>query len=124
MQVFGINLYFDMLFIFIDRYGFGCLDSETVMKVRQALNDDVLPRHLRFLERLLEKSASGWIANTVEPSIADFVLVPRLQWLVQPGVHDGISTDLLESFPGIKNLIEKFLHLPAIEKYYQEHAAV
>jgi glutathione S-transferase len=90
------------------------------MKVRQSLNDTVLPRHLGFLEKLLENSSSGWIANTIDPSIADFVLVPRLQWLVEPGTHDGISTDLLQRFPRILNLIDKLLHLPAIESYYQK----
>lgn len=92
------------------------------MKVRKALNDDILPRHLGFLEKILTSSASGWLANTVGPSIADFVLVPRLQWLVQPGVHDGISTDLLEQYPLLLRLINKFMHLPSVDRYYAENS--
>ena len=41
------------------RFGFGCLDDETVAAVRESLNLDVLPRHLSFLESLLVSSSSG-----------------------------------------------------------------
>ena len=41
------------------RFGFGCLDDETVAAVRESLNLEVLPRHLSFLESLLVSSSSG-----------------------------------------------------------------
>lgn len=100
-----------------ERFGFGCLDDATVAIVRKSLNDDVLPRHLNFFENLLEKSTTGWIAGGEKPSIADFVLVPRLQWLVS-GVIEGISVDLLKDFPHIQGLIDKFLALPSIVQFY------
>ena len=77
----------------------------------------VLPRHLQFMESLIEKSSTGWIADTEGPSIADFILVPRFQWL-ESGVNDGISKDILAPFPRIKALIQKLLELPKIKAYY------
>lgn len=96
-----------------DRMGFESLSDEAVVKVRAALNDRVLPRHLGYFERLLDNSATGWIAGTEEPSIADFCLVPRLQWLAG-GNNDGISTDILKPFPHLISLIDRLTSLPAL----------
>jgi glutathione S-transferase len=60
-----------------ERFGYGCLDTETITIVRKSLNDEVIPRHLQFLDNIAGKSKTGWIANTADPSIADFLLVPR-----------------------------------------------
>lgn len=89
--------------------------------MRKSLNDDVLPAHLRNLEKLLENSASGWIAGGTGPSIADFILVPRLQWLVEPGVNDGISPTLLDDYPRLSGLIKKVMELPEVVAYYESH---
>lgn len=94
------------------------MTPEHVAEVRKVLNDEVLPRHLSNLEALLEESPSGWLAGDDTPSIADFVLAIRLEWLVQPGVNDGISTTLLDSYPKIKAMIAKFYALPAVVEYY------
>ena len=48
----------------VDRFGYGCLDEATVRTIRGSLNDEVIPRHLRFLEDILLNSKTGWIANT------------------------------------------------------------
>lgn len=98
------------------------MTEEHVATCRKALNDEVLPRHLGNFEKLLEDSPSGWVAGGVEPSIADFILVPRLQWLVEPGTNDGISTTLLDGYPKIKAMMAKFMALPAVVKYYETHA--
>lgn len=100
-----------------DRFGFACLDEATVATVRAALNDEVLPRHLGFFERLLSESTTGWLADTPEPTIADFVLVPRLIWLAE-GVNEGIATTILDNFPTVKSLIERLLNLPKIKAFY------
>lgn len=99
------------------------MTDEHVATVRKDLNDEVLPSHLRNLERLLEVSPSGWIAGGENPTIADFILVPRLQWLVEPGVNEGISTNLLNDYPLLTALIQKFHDLPAIKAYYEKHRA-
>lgn len=101
--------------------GFGCLNEEIIRNVSGQLNDVILPKHLRFLENFLEQSSSGWLAGGANPSIADFCFVPRLLWLVEPGTHDGIDVNLLESFPKIKQLIHQFENLPAVVDYYQKH---
>jgi glutathione S-transferase len=104
------------------RFGFGLLTdrSDLVATIRQSLNDEVLPRHLRCLEGLLEKSSTGWIAGTADPSIADFILVPRLQWLSN-GDHEGISKDVLVPFPRILAMMDKLMNLPAVVEYYSTH---
>ena len=105
------------------RFGFALLaDHEDLLRtIRQSLNDDVIPRHLRCLEGLLEKSESGWIADTTGPSIADFILVPRLQWLCS-GANDGISEDILKPFPRLVSMMEKLMNLPAVVEYYAARA--
>ncbi len=90
---------------------------EIVQSVRKELNDTVFPRHLSFLEKFLVKSSTGWIANSQGPTIAEFLLVPRLQWLAS-GVHDGISTEILAKFPAIRAWIDRFGSLHAIRTYY------
>jgi glutathione S-transferase len=96
-----------------ERFGFGCLDDATIAKVRKALNDEVLPRHLSFFESLLARSSSGWLADTPGPSCADFLLGPRLHWLAS-GAVDGISTTILDAFPKVKDFVARFYALPAV----------
>lgn len=102
-----------------ERFGFECLDDNTVANVRKSLNDVVLPRHLSFLDKLLEKSPSGWLAGGSKPTIADFMFVPRLQWL-ESGANDGIEKSILEPFPRVQGLITKLLDLPEIKEYYMK----
>jgi glutathione S-transferase len=106
-----------------ERYGFGFMDETHVAAARKSLNDEVLPRHLAGFEKLLAESPSGWIAGGAEPSIADFILVPRLQWLVEPGTNEGISPTLLEGYPKITTMMAKFMALPAIVNFYKTHDA-
>ena len=103
------------------RFGFGCLGLEEnkalLANIRKDLNEIVLPRHLTFLEKLIASSATGWIANTEEPSIADFVLMPRLKWLAA-GINDGISKEILAPYPKLTSMTMKLRSLPSITKYY------
>ena len=103
-----------------ERFGFDFLNRspELVAEARAFLNTNTLPRHLQFLERLMAASTTGWIANTPQPSIADFVLVPRLQWLVS-GQHEGIDRDLISKHaPLVAGMITRFNELPQIVAYY------
>jgi len=104
------------------RFGFDFADGREDFRaaVRKELNDVVLPKHLAFLEKLLEASSTGWLADTERPSIADFVFVPRLQWLVS-GANDGISRDLLEGYPKVREMMRKLLALPDVKAYYEKH---
>lgn len=101
-----------------DRFGFQFMTAADIAASRKALNDTILPRHLQALEDLMSKSSSGWIAGGVGPSIADFVLTPRLQRLVELGADEGISEQILEPYPKLRNMIKKVLELPAVVEYY------
>jgi glutathione S-transferase len=105
--------------------GFASLDPATIANIRTALNNEILPKHLQYFENFLQKSTTGWLINSEKPTIADFYLVPRLQWLATPGVHDGIASDIiLNKFPLLKQLIEKLMTLPEIVTYYQTRQTV
>lgn len=103
------------------RFGYeealGGKDGEGTKKVRKMLNDVILPKHLGFFETLLEKS-TGWLAGGEGPSIADFVLVPRLEWLMGNSI-DGIESNILDQFPKLQALIQKLHDLPAVKAYYE-----
>jgi glutathione S-transferase len=108
--------------IYTERYGFGVLGergSELITKVRKSLNANVLPRHLGFLDELMKASTTKWIGNTEYPTIADFLLVPRLKWLTQ-GLIDGISQDILAPYSSLKKLMNDFYSLPEIVDYYHQ----
>ncbi|CAE8692993.1 unnamed protein product [Polarella glacialis] len=105
------------------RFGYeevlGGPEGEGTLKVVKALGSEVLPRHLGFFERLLAESKSGWLAAGEGPSIADFVLVPRLEWLREGagiGALDGAA--LFSSFPHICALIAKFNSLDSVKAWY------
>jgi glutathione S-transferase len=97
------------------------MTEEDVGAVHKSLNDDVLPKDLARFEKLLEHSPSGWIAGGDGPSIADFILVPRLQWLAESGVNSPLSPAVLDNFPYIRDLIAKFMELPAVEMFNARH---
>ena len=104
------------------RFGFALIEpgSAEHATVRKSLNDEILPKHLAFLDKVLKNSSTGWLADTPGPTVADFCFVPRLQWLVAPGINDGIDTDLITSkFPRVQAFIDKFMDLPAIKAYYE-----
>jgi glutathione S-transferase len=107
--------------LYKERFGFAILEDPTLLAtVRKSLNDEVLPRHLSSFESIMSQSSSGWMAGGDGPSIADFILVPRLLWLASPG-KEGISADVLKPYPKLLSLIDKMLSLPAVVKYYETH---
>jgi len=105
-----------------ERFGFGSLDDHTATKCREDVANEVLPRHLGFLEKILESyandggSVSGWLANTKGPSIVDFVYAPRLQWL-KSGLNN-IPTTIIDPYPRVMAFLERFYAHPKIAEYY------
>lgn len=85
--------------------------------VRAKLNEDVLPRHLGHLEKILSESPSGWLAGTSGPTIADLQYAPRLCWMLHE--NDGISPDLLAGFPRVAEFLRKTYSIPEIQCYYK-----
>lgn len=108
----------------LERFGFGFLNEneEILMTVRRSLNDEILPRHLQCLENFAKASTTGWIASTEGPSIADFILAPRLRWLVS-GTMAGISKDLLSGYPHLQAVVDRVYALPQVVEYYAQREA-
>ena len=106
------------------RFGFeevlGGAEGENTAKVRKAIQEDILPRHLGFFDTVIADGGTGWLAGTEGPTIADFVLVPRLQWIKASGIPGGIigGEELFKPFPNVNALISKLMTLPAVMTYY------
>lgn len=82
------------------------------------ISDEVLPRHLGNVETLLKASSTGWLADTEEPSPADFVWYSRLANYIpeKKSLSDKIKS--LEDFPLLKKFVAKFESLEAIKEYH------
>lgn len=106
-----------------ERFGFGFLNDhkELADAAFQALNADILPKHLGLINSLLENSKSGWLAGTDKPTIADFVWAPLLV-----AVKDGWSGDttLLDKFPLITTFLTNFYKLKPIATYYGKKGCI
>ena len=103
-----------------ERFGFDFLNNneELVNQVYESINNNVLPRHLSNLDKILSESSTGWFANTSEPTICDFNFAPRLTWLTE-GI-EGIPTTVLDNYSNIKNFLKKFYDLPSVKAYYSK----
>ena len=102
-----------------ERFGFGFMSAVETAVVRKSLNDVILPKHLGALEHILKQRVSDkhFVADTKQPTIADFILVPRLKTL-QSGQTEGIDVDILRNFPLLKEYMTSFYNLPVIKSYY------
>jgi len=79
----------------------------------------ILPAQLGFVSNFLEKSSSGWLANTKEPTIADFYWVCQLRMLTEWFKLD----EPLKDFPHLQKLVSKLNGLPAVEAYYKKNGS-
>ena len=106
------------------RFGFeevlGGAEGENTAAVRKAIQEEILPRHLGFFDKVIADGGTGWVAGTDGPTIADFVLVPRLQWIKASGIPGGIigGEELFKPFPNVNALISKLMTLPSVMAYY------
>lgn len=100
------------------RFGFGFLDSKSELRsdVRKSLNDEILPKHLFNLERTIDEEVGPWLAGRSEPSIADFIVGPRIKALTSGNI-DGVSEHLLDGFPKLTNLVKSLYSLPSVEEF-------
>mmetsp|Transcript_68028 Transcript_68028/g.208523 ORF Transcript_68028/g.208523 Transcript_68028/m.208523 type:complete len:230 (-) Transcript_68028:132-821(-) len=108
--------------IFVMRYNrrFGLSDELMTDEVKQAhqksIETDLLPVQLGQLDKWLERSSTGWLVGTVEPTVADFLWACQLQMLtgwLKP--HEPVK-----AFPRLQGLIDKIMRLPAVEAYYKK----
>lgn len=94
------------------------MDDEQKKKAMETIASDVVPTHLKNLERLLKTSSTGWLAGTEEPSPADFMWYSRF-------VHYMAATEAypeklrkLEEYPLLQAFRDKVGSLEAIKEYY------
>jgi prostaglandin-H2 D-isomerase / glutathione transferase len=101
------------------RFGI-CLEGEQAMtQSKELIANEVIPRHLAALEKLLAMSETGWIAGTEKPSPADFVWYVQLA-MYMPGKPEFFPEKLctFQDYPRIKAFVNKFSALPTIQDYY------
>ena len=105
-----------------DRSALSHLDAAAVTASEAALNDEVLPRHLGYVEKLLTASTSGWIAGTAAPAACDFAWGTSLRD-IRHGAFGFLRRDLLtpERLPAVNAFLDRFLALPAVAAYYAAH---
>jgi len=102
------------------RFGLDLTDEQKDSSY-ELVNTETLPKHLWNVEKVLSMSKSGWLADTAEPSICDFVWACRLQSLAS---KKELSTKIqnLEDFPNLKAFVDKFFDLKQIKDYYEKEA--
>ena len=83
-------------------------DEEYFARCKAKQNKEIIPAQLKKLECVLEQSSTGWLADTQEPTIADFFWVPTLQSLIRSDNPWTGNANILLPFPHILGLIEKF----------------
>ena len=99
------------------------LSPEAKEKGYEHFNETVLPEHLKRAERVIEASATGWIAGTHEPSPADFVWYCSLINMTEKK-EISEKNKSLEGFPKLKAFMEKFESLEAIKEYYNKETEI
>mmetsp|Transcript_48462 Transcript_48462/g.141204 ORF Transcript_48462/g.141204 Transcript_48462/m.141204 type:complete len:249 (+) Transcript_48462:66-812(+) len=108
-----------------DRFGYdealGGEGGEGTLKVESALKTKVMPRHCGFFESILKASSSGWMADTEEPSIADFILGTQFKQFETSPMFGG--EELLERHPELKAFVERFHALPSVKAWYSKTGA-
>lgn len=105
-----------------ERFGMSFLTEEKNKALLDGLveenNKVIIPRHLGFLVKQLKANGSGWLAGTEGPSIADHFWMPVLRSLQNGWSGD---TTVLDKFPELVDLVNRFSALPEVQAYYKEH---
>jgi glutathione S-transferase len=99
------------------RFGIS-LDDDAKAKIYKSISEEILPRHLGNVEKMLKASSTGWIAGTKEPSPADFVWYSRFADYLPEKAELSEKVRSLEDYPACKAYVEKFKSLEAIKEYY------
>ena len=99
------------------RFGFyeEFVPAEVFARAAAVQNEDIIPRHLTKLDTLLKGSATGWLAGTAGPSIADLVWVAAFRSLQAGWSND--NTEVLCAFPRLEDLCDRLEQLPWCVEY-------
>jgi len=87
-----------------------------------SISRQVLPRHLGHLERILTAptTKTGWLANTEQPSPADFAWYSRLRDHLPAKMELSEQVRTLKAFPALQAFVKKMESLPSIQEYYRK----
>ena len=91
--------------------------KKLVAEMRQAWVQDELPKHLTYLQDMIEKNGGTWLASAEEPSIADCLAIAILRSFTR-GYIDHVPTNCLESHPAIVEYVKRFCNLEPIRGRY------
>jgi glutathione S-transferase len=94
------------------------LDDESKKRAMETISSDVMPTHLKNLERLLKASSTGWLAGAEEPSPADFLWYSRFVHYMAAAEAFPEKLRKLEDYPLIQAFCDKVGSLEAIQEYY------
>jgi len=94
------------------------ISDEVAADLKNKINETVIPSHFAALEKQLEKSKSGWLAGTEQPSIADFQWGSTLRGVSHGWTGSKTVLDA-EKFPKLVAFEKKFHDFGAIKKYYE-----
>eukprot|EP00668_Euglena_longa_P004962 GGOE01005828.1.p2 GENE.GGOE01005828.1~~GGOE01005828.1.p2 ORF type:complete len:223 (-),score=64.38 GGOE01005828.1:289-957(-) len=90
--------------------------TQKAMKERFATTD--LPQFLGYFSALLD--GHSFLVGD-EPTIADCMLVPTLQFLMNNHIPiSHLPSTCLDSHPAIKAYIDRFLALPSVKEFYNK----
>merc|ERR1712110_1241220 len=92
---------------YVNRFGFTNADEKLMNEVRTNIIATVIPRYLKNIENIIKEGETGWIAGTVNPTIADFqwctvLMAVREGWYGYPG---ELFTN--EKYPILADLVER-----------------
>lgn len=104
--------------LYKSRFGFDCVDDESIQKIKDKINDEILPKHFAMLEKKLEVGGSNWLAGTEKPSIADF------QWGgIVPTLKSGYTGKKWEfkDYPKLDAFVDRFFELDEVKDWYKNN---
>ena len=106
------------------RFGIAMSDEQKTAAY-ELISQQVLPRHLGNMERLLTSPSNktGWLANTEHPSPADFAWFSRLYNDLPAKMELSEDVRSLAAFPALQAFVQKIKSLPAIQAYYQKESS-
>ena len=102
-----------------DRSGLSHLSAEDAATAAEKIGTVVIPGFLAHLEKLLARSTTGWVADTPQPSAADFAWGAQLHQARGTG-DISAATLARDKLPLVNAFLDKFLDVPEVKAYYDE----
>ena len=90
---------------------------ETIKALREAFLAHEMPRCCGFFSTMIEETGGPFLCG-VEPTLADFCLVPVLERYTL-GFIDYVPKDALDIYPVMARYLDVFKDLPQVRAYEQ-----